>query len=228
MIVRSQLIPKAILHKWNIFILFQMVFRISPGKILRDSKVFVKMGNVCNAQNAIQQQYLCLIQWLEFLDKIQILSNTEVCFYRREITLTVQKYRLMRILQYQVLRWWVKIDIQKKDCHTIKYTNNNFKRISILLVNQDATCTNQCLFSFALWQAHVAMWITILFLAIKTMLTPCSPHSHSQAHVRFWTRQTSNRMSYWGRANPLAINGPPSCRSSAGHTHTSATLPVLL
>lgn len=39
-----------------------MVFRISPGKILRDSKVFVKMGNVCNAQNAIQQQYLCLIQ----------------------------------------------------------------------------------------------------------------------------------------------------------------------
>lgn len=205
-----------------------MVFRISPGKILRDSKVFVKMGNVCNAQNAIQQQYLCLIQWLEFLDKIQILSNTEVCFCRREITLTVQKYRLMRILQYQVSRWWVKIDIQKKDCHTIKYTNNNFKRISILLVNQDATCTNQCLFSFALWQAHVAMWITILFLAIKTMLTPCSTHSHSQAHVRFWTRQTSNRMSYWGRANPLAINGPPSCRSNAGHTHTSATLPVLL
>lgn len=34
------------------------------------------MGNVCNAQNTIQKHYLGLIQWLEFLDKIQILSDT--------------------------------------------------------------------------------------------------------------------------------------------------------
>lgn len=57
-----------------------MVFLISPGKIHRDSKVLMKMGNVCNAQNTIQQQYLGLIQWLDFLDKKQILSNTVVCF----------------------------------------------------------------------------------------------------------------------------------------------------
>lgn len=224
MIVRSQLIPKAILHKWNIYF-------IPNGFSNFSWKNTQRQQSVCEDGKCVQctkRNTTTVSLSYTMLDKIQILSNTEVCFYRREIILTVQKYRLLRILQYQVLRWWVKIDIQKKDCHTIKYTNNNFKRISILLVNQDATCTNQCLFSFALWQAHVAMWITILFLAIKTMLTPCSPHSHSQAHVRFWTRQTSNRMSYWGRANPLAINGPPSCRSSAGHTHTSATLPVLL
>lgn len=57
-----------------------MVFLISPGKIPRDSKVLMKMENVCNAQNTIQQQYLGLIQWLDFLDKKQILSNTVVCF----------------------------------------------------------------------------------------------------------------------------------------------------